>query len=587
MSQGAPGNIMIYVGDLPVETTEADLYETFKEYGNIIHIRIAKSYMRPDVKYAIVNFTTPEEALRARRECVATRIYGHPIRVMLFTKEKAPEANIFIKNLDEKVDSKDLEELFAKYGSIISSKICYDENGRSRGYGFIQFDKPESARKAIQEKNGGEFRGKTLEVNKFIPAMQRYDLSQNKNLYVRGFGSEYNNEQLLKKFSEFGSIVSATTMSNNSQGGVSRYFGFVAYEDAASAERAIKALDGKTEGNMTWYVKPHENKRIRRLRLIEEYKRRVENWKYTNLVLKGLPKTIDESKLVDMCSRYGRITSVKILKVENLKYDADGNRSIWEIPTGTAFVCFSDPAEKNKAKNELRTINIEGSKIQVNNWRPRAEIIAYNIKKKQQQNQIFMFQQRAMYQKPLPRGGNFRGNFRGGFQGPAPMGRMPPQMMPPHLNNRPMQMMQPSSGRGREHPQVPRGAPQYQPKPAPVPQPRLPQPATVPAPAQPQPVPKAVAPNVLPAFDHETYSRADPQTKKRLIGEHMYPIILGFSNQFVAGKITGMLLEMENELLFKFIANPSQLKERVIEAIEVLRKAWSNQPDLLKQLPNY
>jgi hypothetical protein len=87
-----------------------------------------------------------------------------------------------------------------------------------------------------------------------------------------------------------------------------------------------------------------------------------------------------------------------------------------------------------------------------------------------------------------------------------------------------------------------------------------------------QPMPRGVIINEMSEFNLETYNSSDPHTKKRLIEEHIYQIILGFNNEPTAYIITSMLLRFENDLLLEFIANPNQLKEHVVKALEAMMK---------------
>ena len=82
-------------------------------------------------------------------------------------------------------------------------------------------------------------------------------------------------------------------------------------------------------------------------------------------------------------------------------------------------------------------------------------------------------------------------------------------------------------------------------------------------------------------FDLNTFSDATPEVQKRMLGESLYPIVLENSNNKIAGKITGMLLEIEISTLIKLLQNRADIAVKVKEAIEVLRKAWSNNPELL------
>ena len=56
-------------------------------------------------------------------------------------------ANLYVKNLDDTVDDEILKQNFESYGKITSAKVMRDENGRSKGFGFVCYEKPDEAAK--------------------------------------------------------------------------------------------------------------------------------------------------------------------------------------------------------------------------------------------------------------------------------------------------------------------------------------------------------------------------------------------------------------------------------------------------------
>jgi polyadenylate-binding protein len=58
--------------------------------------------------------------------------------------------NVFIKNLDEKIDEEKLKEIFGKFGTIKSAIIMRDDQSKSKGFGFVNFETTESAQKVIK-----------------------------------------------------------------------------------------------------------------------------------------------------------------------------------------------------------------------------------------------------------------------------------------------------------------------------------------------------------------------------------------------------------------------------------------------------
>jgi len=73
--------------------------------------------------------------------------------------------NIFVSNLSYGVNSDDLNELFAEYGTVTSAKVITDrETGRSRGFGFVEMADAEG-QKAIDGLNNAEYDGKVISVS--------------------------------------------------------------------------------------------------------------------------------------------------------------------------------------------------------------------------------------------------------------------------------------------------------------------------------------------------------------------------------------------------------------------------------------
>lgn len=54
--------------------------------------------------------------------------------------------------------------LFKKFGTILSTRVMTQKNGKSKGIGFVSFENPRAAADAIEEMNGFEVRGKRLKV---------------------------------------------------------------------------------------------------------------------------------------------------------------------------------------------------------------------------------------------------------------------------------------------------------------------------------------------------------------------------------------------------------------------------------------
>jgi RNA recognition motif-containing protein len=78
--------------------------------------------------------------------------------------------NIYVGNLDFKVNENDLEKIFGEYGKVTSVKVISDKySGRSKGFGFVEMDNKAEAEKAINELNGSSYKNRDLVVNEARP----------------------------------------------------------------------------------------------------------------------------------------------------------------------------------------------------------------------------------------------------------------------------------------------------------------------------------------------------------------------------------------------------------------------------------
>jgi RNA recognition motif-containing protein len=73
---------------------------------------------------------------------------------------------LFVGGLSWDTTTEDLTTAFAKFGTVLDATVILDRTtGRSRGFGFVTFDKPPDAMEAVKQMNGAELDGRILKVN--------------------------------------------------------------------------------------------------------------------------------------------------------------------------------------------------------------------------------------------------------------------------------------------------------------------------------------------------------------------------------------------------------------------------------------
>ncbi|KAA8541727.1 hypothetical protein F0562_022879 [Nyssa sinensis] len=379
----------LYVGDLDPEVTETDLEEAFCKMGSLISVRLCRDRLsHKSLRYAYMNFLSPSDASKALACLNHAELKGKPMRIMWCQRDpltrKTGIANLFIKNLDPSVTSAHLQDIFCKFGTILSCKVA-EENGKSKGFGFVQFDLEDSAIAALHAVHGTMLEGKKLYVSKFVKKCERKDAHEEEkftNLYVKNLGEEVTEDLLRDKFSEIGKVCNVVIMKDAE--GKSRGFGFVHFESHEEAKKAVEALNGVIlgkyptfsflflpvrfpilynfflkciylscgPGSEKLYVGKAQKKAEREELLKREYREMLvcysEKSKASNLYVKNLDVSVDDRKLQEHFSAFGKVTSAKVMRHDN------------GISKGFGFVSFSTPEEAKKALVTLHGTSFQG-----------------------------------------------------------------------------------------------------------------------------------------------------------------------------------------------------------------------------------
>ncbi|XP_060939025.1 polyadenylate-binding protein 4 [Limanda limanda] len=591
----------LYVGDLHPDITEAMLYEKFSPAGPVLSIRVCRDMItRRSLGYAYVNFSQPADAERALDTMNFDVVKGKPIRIMWSQRDpslrKSGVGNVFIKNLDKTIDNKALYDTFSAFGNILSCKVVCDENG-SKGYAFVHFETQDAADRAIEKMNGMLLNDRKVFVGRFKSRKEREAelgarAKEFTNVYIKNFGDDMDDERLKVFFEKYGKTLSVKVMTDPT--GKSRGFGFVSYEKHEDANQAVEEMNGTDLNGKTVFVGRAQKKMERQNELKRKFEmlkqERISRYQGVNLYIKNLDDTIDDEKLRKEFSPFGSITSAKVMLEEG--------RS-----KGFGFVCFSSPEEATKAVTEMngrivgskplyvalaqrkeeRKAHLTNQYMQriagmrampanaiINQFQPTSGYFMPAVPQAQNRTTYYAPNQLAQM-RPNPRWQQQGGRGQGGFQGIPNSLRQPG----PRAN---LRHMTPNNNT-----QGPRGAGQSM---APRPSMGAPGPRAMPpykyATGVRNPNPQVVQPNALqqaqPAvhvqgqepLTSSMLAAAPPQEQKQMLGERLFPLIQSMHAN-LAGKITGMLLEIDNSELLHMLESHESLRSKVDEAVAVLQ----------------
>lgn len=291
------GNIFIKNLDKGIDNKQ--LYDTFNQFGNILSCKIVKNEKGESKGYGFVHFESETAATSAieqvngmmlqERKVFVGRFKTRDHRVKETGERNKQYTNVFIKNLPENYSEEQLNELVAKNGNPLSVKLMTDELNNSKNFGFASFANHEEADTCVSAVNDLEVEGKTLfagraqkkseRIAELRNSYQKRKEDQQKkymgvNLFVKNLDDGVGEEALTEEFAAYGTITSVKIMNEN---GSSKGFGFVCFSSPEEANRAMAEMNGRILGSKPLYVAVAQRKEDRKVLLQQNYMRGAGN----------------------------------------------------------------------------------------------------------------------------------------------------------------------------------------------------------------------------------------------------------------------------------------------------------------------
>ncbi|KAK6073928.1 4 family polyadenylate binding protein [Seiridium cupressi] len=582
----------IFIKNLDAAIDNKALHDTFAAFGNILSCKVAQDEAGNSKGYGFVHYETDEAAAAAIKHVNGMllnekKVYVGPHipkkdRQSKFEEMKANFTNVYVKNISPEATDDQFRELFEKYGDVTSSSLARDQEGKSRGFGFVNFTTHEAAYKAVDELNGNDFHGQDLyvgraqkkhereeELRKSYEAARQEKASkyQGVNLYIKNLGDEVDDEKLRAMFSEFGPITSAKVMRDSltdsgdesepkddkeneeateepkeEEGdkkdkksdrklGKSKGFGFVCFSNPEDATKAVTEMNQRMFDGKPLYVALAQRKDVRKSQLEASIQARNQLRMQQAAAAAGMPQQFMQPPVF-----YG-----------------PGQQPVFPGPGGRGGMPFPQPGMGMPGVQGGRPGQFPNAFPQGGRGGPGPQVMPQMYMPGQFPPGAAPFGQpnnpqymAAMAQQTLG------GNGRGGPGGRGPMQGMPGMGGPGMPGYPPNGRQGGPGGRGGaprnaqiggQFPQGGRGGP---------------------APAQGQ---QDLTPSSLLQSQLQAHA-GNPQQQKQMLGEVIFPKISALQPE-LAGKITGMLLEMDNNELVNLIEDDGALRAKVDEAMAV------------------
>ncbi|XP_044158537.1 RNA-binding motif, single-stranded-interacting protein 1 isoform X3 [Bufo gargarizans] len=148
--------------------------------------------------------------------------------------DQLSKTNLYIRGLLPNTTDQDLVKLCQPYGKIVSTKAILDKTtNKCKGYGFVDFDSPAAAQKAVS----------ALKATGVQAQMAKQQEQDPTNLYISNLPLSMDEQELENMLKPFGQVISTRILRDSS--GTSRGVGFARMESTEKCEAVINHFNGK------------------------------------------------------------------------------------------------------------------------------------------------------------------------------------------------------------------------------------------------------------------------------------------------------------------------------------------------------
>ena len=478
-SENIPQKINLILCDLPQGVTQSDIESFLSPYkSGIESIQINEN----NPQKARATFTDSDLANKCRHEMNQKKIKNTNIRIMreeryFLQKNKDTKNNLYIKNIPNKKDAREIYEYFLQYGDIFSLKVNDNEAGDFPKTALLTYYKEEDAKKCMEQNSNKKIWDSDMEVqyknqnDKGFYNYNNYNYNyhsgynnnnynnnyKNKNLKINitNLPDNYTDKEISKLCEEFGKCEICDIKTNTRNG----KFAIVKFTKESEAKDALEKLNNKEVENKKLIVKElHYNNHNynNNFNNYNNYNKRPGNFQFfynfpipkieepyqkNNLYVCNIPPMATKEDLEKTFGQYGQIKNIKLDEDETITKET--KEKVKFLNKGFGYILFEKAEDAKKALESLAGKYIIGFEnyfkpLIVENYFPRDKrnitqgTNYYNISNPQMiySNIPGQFIPPPSYMVPIPMGMNPipnnqimqqqyifpQGNFKGGFR---------------------------------------------------------------------------------------------------------------------------------------------------------------------------
>ncbi|KAI4839403.1 RNA-binding protein musashi [Plasmodium brasilianum] len=147
----SPSTRRLMIRNIPFSTRDDQFLKYFEAFGEIEDGIIVREKEGRSKGYGFVTFKYVESVQKCLKSSHTLDNKELQVRLVADPFTDHYQNKLFVRNLSQKTNVGTLRDIFEKYGKLEECVIIHDNEGKSKGYGFLTFSSPKEAFKVMQQ----------------------------------------------------------------------------------------------------------------------------------------------------------------------------------------------------------------------------------------------------------------------------------------------------------------------------------------------------------------------------------------------------------------------------------------------------